>query len=84
MSTDRFARAKEWMAEHDVTYRALGEKIGVGISRARDLLTRNTIPTARHAQLVELGFPADILPEPMDLPPGPKPKVPRFPGLAGA
>lgn len=84
MSTNRFVRAKEWMTEHDITYRALGEQLGVSIGGARAFLARDTIPTGRHAQLVELGFPEDILPTPMDLPPGPKPKVPHFPGLAGA
>lgn len=84
MSTTRFQMAKEWMTQHNITYRALGAQVGVSISGARDLIARETIPTMRHAQLVKLGFPEDILPTPMDLPSGPKPKVPHFPGLAEA
>ena len=72
-----------WMAEHSITYRALGEQLGLTIGGVHNLLTRPTIPTARHSQLTALGFPEGLLPPPQDIPPGPKPKVPDFPGLRG-
>lgn len=74
---------KEWMANHNITYRALGKQLGISLSGAVQLLSRPTIPTARHSQLLALGFPEDLLPPPLDLPSGPKPKVPDFPGLRG-
>lgn len=71
------------MDAHNITYRAIGEQLGVVTSFAKTLLAGDTIPSKRHAQLVALGFPPDILPEPLDLPPGPRPKKPNFPGLTG-
>ena len=82
MSKKRISAMKQWLEAHNITYRAVGDKLGVTVGGAYALLTRDTIPTDRYAQLVDLGFPKDILPEPMDLSPGPKPKVPHFPGMA--
>lgn len=74
---------KKWMAEHNITYRALSEQMGLSLSGVVQLLSRPTMPTARHTQLTVLGFPVDLLPPPLDVPPGPKPKQPDFPGLRG-
>lgn len=82
MSTHKILRLREWMASRDITLRALGEQLNLSTCGARRLLYQQTIPTARHAQLLALGFPPDLLPDPLDMPPGPKPKEPRFPGMA--
>ena len=84
MNDSRLRKVKAFMAAHSITLRAIGEQLDVTTSGAKGLLARDTIPTGRHAQLVALGFPPDILPEPMDLPPGPRPKIPHFPGLVRA
>ena len=83
MNKERFVRARQFMAENDITYRSMGEQLGVTLQWAMLLLAKNTIPTERHAQLIALGFPPDVLPEPMDFTLGRKPKISRFPGLAG-
>ena len=52
-----------------------------GKAGPRMLIARETIPVERYNQLRALGFPEDILPIPLDIPRGPRPKEPRFPGL---
>lgn len=54
----------------------------VDLARALDVtettisrwMRANTIPERRHAKLVKLGVPAELLPEPRDITPGPRAK----------
>ena len=71
------------MSAHDITFSALAERLGMKSDASpRSLIARETIPVFRFNQLRTLGFPEDILPIPLDLPRGPRPKEPNFPGLA--
>ena len=83
MNRPRVVRCREWMDAHDITFLALAKQIGMKSDNgARALLSRETLSVFRFNQLRELGFPEDILPIPLDLPRGPRPKEPNFPGLA--
>lgn len=77
----RFQRLRAWMREHGITFKALGEQLGLRYSGARRVCLGETCPSRHHTKMLNLGFPAELLPEAKDLPVGPKPKVPDFPGL---
>ena len=71
-----------WMEEHDITMTAIAEQLELKFAgTARHHLQSDTMPVAHHQELVRLDFPAHLLPEPKDVPSGPKRKVPRWPGL---
>lgn len=85
MTRPRAVRCREWMQEHDITFPALATQLGMKSNAGpRMLLAKETIPVRRYNQLRALGFPEDILPIPLDLPRGRRPKEPRFPGLMEA
>lgn len=70
---------KEWMRAHTITYRAIGEYLGLTDRMAWTLLNRPTISTARRQQILAMGFPESILPMALDKPLG-RPRVtPQFP-----
>jgi len=48
--------------------------MGISGNAVSKLCDQDTMPVHRHKQLRNLGVPAELLPEPMDLKPGPKPK----------
>ena len=78
----RVEALKDWMAERDITFRAVGERLGLSGAMASRLLKAERIRPVRFEQLRALGFPKELLPVPSDpLPGGPKRKIPRFPGL---
>ena len=82
MTRPRAVRCREWMQEHDITFPALARQLGMKSDAGpRMLITRETIPVRRYNHLRILGFPEDLLPIPLDLPRGRRPKEPRFPGL---
>lgn len=82
MNEPRTVRLRRWMSAYSVTYRWLGEQIGISGQAVRYFLTGETIPIERHRQLVELGVPVDLLPVALDVPSGPHRKIPTFPGLS--
>lgn len=72
-----------WCEEHGITMTAIAGELGLkSEGSVRGFLQSDTMPTAHHARMVKLGFPVELLPEPMDKKPGRVPKVPYFPGLA--
>ena len=76
---ERIIRMKEWMRAHTVTYRAVGDCLGLTDRMAWILLNRPTIPTARRKQMLAMGFPESLLPVALDKPMG-RPRVqPQFP-----
>lgn len=81
MATNRKQRLREWMRQKHYTIRKLADDLGVVERMARQYLSAETISTKRHTQLVVLGFPQDLLPQPLDKKPGPKPLTPDYPGL---
>ena len=82
MTIPRAVRCREWMQERYITFPALAKQLGMKSEAGpRMLIARETIPVERYNQLRAPGFPEDILPIPLDIPRGPRPKEPRFPGL---
>lgn len=63
-----------WMTRNGKSFNELGRQIGTTGHGVSWLCDQSTMPTHRHAQLVALGVPAELLPEAMDIKPGPKPK----------
>lgn len=80
----RTERLSTWMSERNITYRALGEQLGMSAYGAHRMLHQEVMPTQRHTDCLRLGFPADLLPVPFDKKRGRRPKQPRFPGLVAA
>ena len=85
MSTPRVIRCREWMDQHNITFSAISIELGLkNVGSSRTMIFRETIPVFRYQQLRALGFPEEVLPIPLDLPRGRRPKKPDFPGLRDA
>ena len=80
----RYQNLRAWMDKYDITFRAIGEHLGLTEGAVRSYLKRTCMPVRYHEKLLPLGFPVDLLPEARDVPRGPKPKQARFPGLEAA
>lgn len=63
-----------WMDRTGSTFRAWGRLVGISGHALSTLCKQETMPTRRHAQLLALGVPEELLPKPFDHKPGPKPK----------
>ena len=81
--TPRQQGLRQWLLDHDITYPALGAALGLSLSRTKRLIRDEYVSTNIHGRLQALGIPLELLPPALDKKRGPKPKVPRFPGLAG-
>lgn len=84
MTTDmhsRFLKLRQWMVEHNVTYRFLAHQLGVTEAAVQKMLRKNTMPTKHHLVCINLGFPKESLPKGEDRKPGPRPKIPNLPVL---
>lgn len=64
-----------WKTRTGQTYERLGGSIGLSGNAVSKLLGQETMPTHRHRQLLALGVPEELLPRPLDLKPGPKPRT---------
>lgn len=84
MIEPRSLKLKAWMDDYDITWEAVGEQFGISGAGARAMLRKEAIQPERHAQLIKLGFPEELLPIAYDLRRGPVAKKPRFPGLVEA
>lgn len=65
MATDRYHRLLGWMKEYDITFTALGQQIGKDGTSARKAVFKDTVPSEIHSILLQLGFPAELLPTPV-------------------
>lgn len=65
MATDRYHRLLGWMKEYDITFAALGQQIGKNRASARYVVSKDTVPSELHSILLQLGFPAELLPTPV-------------------
>ena len=74
-----FNSLREWMESRDITVRSVASRLNVSVATASTLLRGETMPVNRHEALTVLGFPADLLPIPLDRKPGRPAKIPRFP-----
>ena len=61
--------------ERRLTLQALADGLEISLSTLSAHLENDTMPTRHHSKLVDdFNIPVDLLPEPKDLPPGPRPK----------
>jgi len=60
-----------------LSYARLGKLLGITGQSVFRLCRNDTAPTRRVEQLLEAGIPAELLPAPLDIPPGPKPRAER-------
>lgn len=74
-----FKSLREWMDKQDITVRSIADRLNISVATASTLLRGETMPVQRHEALQHLGFPADLLPAPLDRKPGRPAKIPRFP-----
>lgn len=82
MQEPRYKRLRRWMSDRDITFRAIGEQLGMSAAGARILLIKETIwKNGHYATLLRLGFPKDLLPSPCEMRYGHRRKIPCFPGL---
>lgn len=63
-----------WMRRTGNTFQAWGRQMDMTGGALGTLCKQETMPTGRHAQLLALGVPEELLPRPFDHKPGPKPK----------
>lgn len=63
-----------FLGRSGLTFKAIGEKLDMTGTAAAKLCRGETMPTRRHAELITLGIPAELLPKPEDIKPGPKPR----------
>lgn len=63
-----------WLSRNGLTFSELGRRLGVTPNSVSKLCDQETMPVRRHAQLLEQGLPAELLPRPEDLKRGPKPR----------
>lgn len=63
-----------WLSRNSLTFSELGRRLGVTPNSVSKLCDQETMPTRRHAQLVDQGIPAELLPRAQDIKPGPKPR----------
>ena len=74
----RYDALRDWMSAHRVTIRWASNQLGISCSMLGKDLKRETIDPARHGKLVEMRFPAELLPRPEKKRKGYKPLVPDW------
>ena len=61
-----------WRRRRGMLQGDIARSLGIGQNTVSRWLRADSIPTWRHRQLVGLGIPAELLPAPVDIAPGPK------------
>lgn len=64
-----------WLKRQGMTQAKIARALEVGEISVSRWLRAERIPEKRHEQLVNLGIPAELLPKPLDITPGPKRKT---------
>lgn len=78
LSSSRQAKLNAWLAIRGVQKKDLAEHLGVHPSMITRILSGDRRPSRLIAQLIALGIPANLLPEP-----GPTPGRPAKPAVLG-
>lgn len=61
-----------WLKRNGMAKAEIARALEVGESSVARWLKADRVPTRRYEQLLRLGIPAELLPEPVDITPGPK------------
>ncbi|MBU1229575.1 MAG: helix-turn-helix transcriptional regulator [Proteobacteria bacterium] len=64
-----------WMSRNGLTFTEMARRMDVTSNNVSKLCDQDTMPVHRHAQLLGMGVPMELLPEALDLKPGPKPRT---------
>lgn len=77
-----------WLKRNGIQQGDIAKALNTGKNTVSRWLRADSIPTWRHRQLLDYGIPAELLPAPVDIAPGPKrrtclPALPRPELLAG-
>ena len=64
-----------FLQRNRISFRFLGVRMDMTGTAVSSLCRGETMPTRRHAELVALGIPVELLPRPEDIKPGPRPKT---------
>mgnify|MGYP001557416748 CR=1 FL=1 len=67
-SPDRVAALKAWLAYHGISNRRLAEELSVSDSMISRIISGQRAPSTRLNQLMELGVPVHLLPDPSGRP----------------
>ena len=70
----RQARLNAFLIQHGVTTTELAKRLGCTISNVSDIKAGRKTTTHLILKMIELGIPAELLPEPNGNRPGPRPK----------
>lgn len=71
----RQARCEAWLVQYGVTKTALAKHLGIDPTYVGKIIAGERRPQKHIKSLIEMGVPADLLPEPGDGKPGPKPRL---------
>lgn len=80
----RQEKLRLWMSRNRWTYARLARSLDITSNAVAKLCNQSTMPVRRHAQIVTLGVPAELLPQPLDVKPGPKPRKLAEPAIPAA
>lgn len=71
---NRKDKLKGWLLAHRLTHAMIGASLGMATSSVCLMLQKETARPERVEGLKALGIPAEFLPVPKYIPPGPKPR----------
>lgn len=63
-----------WIERKKLSFAEIGRRMGISGVHVATLCDHGTMSVHRHAQLLEIGVPAELLPVALDVKPGPKPR----------
>jgi len=63
-----------WISREGLSHARIARALGLTQSAVSKMLKRDTAPVHRVEQLREFGIPLHLLPQPVNLKPGPKPR----------
>lgn len=72
----RFLRLKVWMLERGITFKSIGQFLGISGRSVSKSLRNERMPVRHHRALrLRLDIPVELLPRAEDVPTGPKPRA---------
>lgn len=70
----RNEKLKLWLKLRGKTLRSIAQEVGLSLSTVALHCTHDTMPTRLYQHFIDLGVDPELLPEPLDRRPGPKPR----------
>lgn len=64
-----------WLKQRGITQNSIAQALETSEQTVSRWIRAECIPVRRHEQLLKFGIPAELLPAPMDITPGPKRKA---------